>query len=147
MKVIFVKKVPKVGNIGEVKEQPDGYVRNFLLPKGFAIIATPEAVKKLEQKASELKVGKEIQAELFKKNIEAVRGAGVTIAVKANVQGSLFKGVSARDIAEALKKEHRISIDEDFIKLEGHIKQAGDYTIPVEAIGMKEKITVKVVAA
>ena len=147
MKVIFVKKVPKVGNIGEIKEQPDGYVRNFLLPQGYAVIATPQAVQKLEQKASELKAGKEIQADLFRKNLRAVNGAGVTISVKANEKGSLFKSVSARDIADALKKQHKISIDDDFIKLAEPIKHAGDFTVSVEAKGMKEEIVVKVVAA
>ncbi len=147
MKVIFVKKVPKVGNIGDIKEQPDGYVRNFLLPQGYAVIATPQAIQKLEQKANELKAGKEIQADLFRKNLRAVNGAGVTISVKTNDKGSLFKSVSARDIADALKKQHKITIDDEFIKLAEPIKHAGEFTVSVEAKGMKEEIVVKVVAA
>ena len=76
-----------------------------------------------------------------------MNGAGVTISVKANEKGSLFKSVSARDIADALKKQHKISIDDDFIKLAEPIKHAGDFTVSVEAKGMKEEIVVKVVAA
>jgi large subunit ribosomal protein L9 len=146
MKVIFIKKVPKVGNIGDIKEQPDGYVRNFLVPKGYAILATPEAVKKLEQKASEVRVVKEVQTDLFKKNMRAVGGSGVSISVKANAQGSLFKAVHARDIALALKKEHHITIDEGFIRLAEPIKHAGEFPVSVEAMGMKEEIVVKVIA-
>jgi large subunit ribosomal protein L9 len=147
MKVIFIKKVPKVGNIGDIKEQPDGYVRNFLIPKGFAVLATPEAIKKIERAASEIRVTKEIQTDLFKKNLESVNGTGVTISVKANPQGSLFKAVHAKDISEALKKQHQITIDEAFIKLAEPIKHAGEFPVTVEALGMKETITVKIVAA
>lgn len=147
MKVIFIKKVPKVGNIGDVKEQPDGYVRNFLLPKGFAVLATPDAVKKLQQKADQIRVVKEVQTDLFRKNLRAVNGVGVTISVKANEKGSLFKAVNKRDIVEALKKQHQITIDEGFIHLAEPIKHAGEFPISVEAMGMREEIVVKVVAA
>ena len=49
MKVIFIKNVPKVAKIGEVKDQPDGYVRNFLLPQKLAILATPDALAKIKE--------------------------------------------------------------------------------------------------
>ena len=147
MKVIFIKKVPKVGNIGEIKEQPDGYVRNFLVPKGFAIIATPQAVQKIQEKESQVRVVKEVQTDLFKKNLRAVAGTGVTISAKANAQGSLFKAVNKRDIVAALKKQHQITIDEGFIHLAEPIKHSGEFPVAVEAMGIREEIVVKVVAA
>lgn len=146
MKVIFIKKVPKVGNINDIKEQPDGYVRNFLLPKGYAIIATPEAIKKLEAKQSEVRVTKEIQTDLFKKNLEAVAGKAVTIKAKANPQGSLFKAISAKDIAEALKKQHQVTIDPEFLSLPEPVKHAGEFSVGVSALGIKQTITVSIVA-
>ena len=147
MKVIFIKKVPKVGNINDIKEQPDGYVRNFLLPKGYVILATPEAVKKLERSQNEVKVGREVQSDLFKKNLRSVSGVGVTIAAKTNDQGSLFKAIHEKDIVEALKKQHQIVIDQEFIKLAEPIKQNGVFTVGVEALGIKESIQVEVVKA
>ncbi len=144
MKVIFIKNVPKVGKINEIKDQPDGYVRNFLLPKGFAIMATPEAIKKLERTASEIRVGKEVQADLFKKNLKAVDGMQVTIQAKTNQQGSLFKAIHAKDIADALKKEHQVFISEEYIHLAAPIKQTGVFTATIEAMGMKEDVTVNV---
>lgn len=146
MKVIFLKKVPKVGNINEIKDQPDGYVRNFLLPKGLAIIATPEAIKKLERSQNEVRVVREVQTDLFKKNLRAVSGVGITIQAKTNEQGSLFKAIHPKDIAEALKKQHQITISEDFIHLAEPIKQNGTFSVSIEAMGMKETITVNVVA-
>ncbi len=147
MKVIFIKKVPKVGNINDIKEQPDGYVRNFLLPKGYAIIATPEAIKKLERSQNEVRVVREVQSDLFRKNLRAVAGVGVTIAAKTSEQGSLFKAIHAKDIAEALKKQHQITITEEFIKLAEPIKRDGTYTVSIEALGMKENIQVEIVKA
>lgn len=147
MKVIFVKKVPKVGNIGEIKEQPDGYVRNFLLPKGFAIVATPQEIKKLEQAKSEIRVEKEIQGDLFRKNLQAIKGVDITISVKTNDQGSLFKAIHEKDIAEALKKQCRITISPEYIKLPNPIKQNGSYEIKIEALGMSEVIKVQIIKA
>ena len=147
MKVIFIKKVPKVGNINDIKDQPDGYVRNFLVPKGLAIIATPEAIKKLEQSQNQVRVVKEVQSDLFRKNLRAVSGTGVTIAAKTMEQGSLFKAIHAKDIAEALKKQHQIIINEEFIKLAEPIKHNGTFSVSIEALGMKESINVEVVKA
>ena len=146
MKVIFIKNVAKVGKINEIKDQPDGYVRNFLIPKGFAILATPEAVKKLQNAQSEVKVGREVQSDLFKKNLRSVAGVGVTLNVKTNEKGSLFQSIHTRDIAEALKKQHHITIDEQFIKLSEPIKKTGTFNIKVEAMGMTEEIIVNITA-
>ena len=127
MKVIFIKNVPKVGKIGEIKEQPDGYIRNFLLPKKFAILATPEAIKRIEQSKNEIRVEREVQTDLFRKNIQAINGMTVTIVAKTNEQGSLFKAIHEKDIVEALKKEHRVIIAEEYIKIPGHIKSNGTF--------------------
>lgn len=147
MKVIFTKNVPRVGKIGEIKDQPDGYVRNFLLPKGMAVIATPVAIKKLEQEKNEIRVGKEVQTDLLKKNLAAVNGLGVTITAKTNEQGSLFKAIHSKDISEALKKQCHVNISEEYIKLPTPIKQNGTFEILVEAMGLSEKITVNIVKA
>ncbi len=144
MKVIFIKDLKNVGRKDDIKDQPDGYVRNFLIPKGFVVPATPEAIKKIERAHNEIRVVREVQTDLFKKNIQAVNGVGVTIKAKTNEHGNLFKAIHAKDIADALKKDHRIVIAEEFIKIEEQIKQTGTFTIFVEAMGMREPITVNV---
>jgi large subunit ribosomal protein L9 len=146
MKVIFTKNVPRVGKIGEIKDQPDGYVRNFLLPKGFAIIATPEAMQKLERERSEIKVERDVQLDLFKKNLLSIKGVGVTIIAKTNEKGSLFKAIHERDIVEALKKQCHITIAPEFIKLPIPIKQNGTFNVQIEALGITESIVVNIIA-
>jgi large subunit ribosomal protein L9 len=147
MKVIFIKNVPKVGKINEIKEQPDGYVRNFLLPKKFAILATPEAVKKLQQAKDVIRVDREVQNDLFRKNIHAIDSMTVTIRAKTNEQGSLFKAVHEKDIVEALKKEHQVFIDPQYIHIKDPIKHNGEFKVDIVALDMKETITVNVINA
>ncbi|MEI6316658.1 MAG: 50S ribosomal protein L9 [bacterium] len=147
MKVIFIKNVPRVGKIDEIKEQPDGYVRNFLLPKKLAILATPEAIKKLEHSKSQIKVGREVQTDLFKKNLQAVDGMTVTIKAKTNDQGSLFKAIHEKDITDALKKEYQVIIAPEYVHIHSPIKQNGTFPVIIEAMGIKETITVNVIRA
>ena len=147
MKVIFIKNVPKVAKIGEVKDQPDGYVRNFLLPQKLAILATPDALAKMERERNEIRVEREVQTDLFKKNLRSVNGMTVTIKAPTNEQGSLFKAIHERDITAALKKEHKVIIANEYIKLDAPIKQNGEFKVGVEAMGVKESITVNVIRA
>ena len=146
MKVIFIKDLKNVGYKNDIKDQPDGYARNFLLTKGYVIPATPEAIKKIERAQNEIRVEREVQTDLFKKNIRSVGGVGITISAKTNEHGSLFKAIHAKDITAALKKEHHIIIDEEFIRVPEPIKQNGTFTIYVEAMGLKEPITVNVIS-
>ncbi len=145
MKVIFIKNVPKVGKIGEIKEMPDGYVRNFLLPQKYAVIATKEAVLKLENSRNEIRVEKQVQKELFRKNMDAINDANITISAVANEKGHLFKAVHGKDIASALKKQCRIIISEEFIKLDEPLKQLGTFLVTIEALGMSENIKVNII--
>ena len=145
MKVIFLKNVAKVGKINEIKDMPDGYVRNFLLPQKYAMIATPEAVAKLQQGKIDKDAEKQIQSDLFRKNLRAVQGVGVTISAVANTEGGLFKSVGPKDISLALKKDHHIIIEESIIHCDP-IKHVGEYTATVEALGIKEPISVTVIA-
>ncbi len=146
MKVIFIKDVKGIGRKNEIKDQPDGYARNFLIPKGIAIAATPDGIKKVERAQNEIRVEKEVQTDLFKKNIQSVNGTNVVIKAKANGQGSLFKAIHERDIVATLKKNHHIIIEESLIKIPEQIKQTGVFTVYVEAMGLKESIKVEIVA-
>lgn len=143
MKVLFIQTVPKIGKSGEVKNVPDGYVRNFLLPKKLVKIATPKVIADLKKEKQEKQAHKDIQVNLFKKNLKALKGVGgVAITVKANEKGHLFKAVHEKDILEALSKQHGVELLEEFIKLESPIKELGTHKVLVEAVGVKEELEV-----
>lgn len=137
MKVIFLKDVAKVGKRNDVKEVNDGYAINFLFPNKLAERATDKAIKDLELKKKELTVQREIQEELLVKNLEEIKGKVITIEAKANEKGSLFSSIHKKEILEAMQKEHRATINEEFLILEKPIKEVGEFEIPINIKGKK----------
>lgn len=132
MKVIFLKDVPRVGKKYDIKDVNDGYAMNFLLPRKFAIIATPKAIAELEMRKAEIAVGREVQEGLLIKNLEEIRDKVIIIKGKANEKGSLFSAIHKKEIIEELSKQHKAEISEEFIILEKPIKEIGEFEIPIE---------------
>lgn len=131
MKVIFLQDVPRVGKRHDIKEVNDGYAINFLFPKNLAESATPKAIANLEKRKKEISIEKEIQEELLEKNLGEIKGKTVTIKAKADEKGHLFSGIHKKEIKEALVKEHRAEVGEEYIALEKPIKEVGEFEIPV----------------
>ncbi len=144
MKIILLQNVKNLGKIGDIKDVSEGYARNFLIPKKLAEIATKEAIKKIEaqkekemnQKIAEFKKLKEIADKLKTKKI--------TILVKEK-EGKLFGSITAKNIAEELKKEN-LNISEKNIIIEEAIKKVGNFEIEIKLsneIRTKIKLEVK----
>ncbi len=124
MKVILKK-------TGEVKEVADGYARNYLLPKGEAVIATPDAIAKIEAKQKQEQDQTAKSAEEWKGIAEQLKTLTVEVAVAANEDGTLFGAVSESDIITALKA-HNIYIDPAWLKIEEPIKKTGETAAQLE---------------
>lgn len=137
MRVILTKDVPKIGKRDEVKNISDGYALNFLLPRKLAIMATDKAVAELQKKQTEIRVEREVRDDLLLKNLEELKDKTVTIKGKANEKGSLFSSIHKKEIVEALEKEHRAMIDEEYVILDKPIKEIGEFEIPVNIKGKK----------
>lgn len=144
MKVILLTDVPKVGKRYDVKEFKDGYAINVLISKGLAEQATPHALAKLESKKAELSKKREEEVASFSKLIASIDNTTVTIKVKANEKGHLFKAVSPRDVVDAIKSTAGVSIDEDSVVME-HIKELGTHSVTIKKGDMKGKCQVVVV--
>ncbi|MES2416123.1 MAG: 50S ribosomal protein L9 [Patescibacteria group bacterium] len=138
MKVIFLKDVPRVGKRNEVKEANDGYAMNFLIPKKLAELATPKSINALEQKKKEMVLERTMAEQALMKILNEIKDKEVTIKGKANEQGHLFSAIHKKEIVEALKREHKIEIGEDFIDLEKPLKETGEFEILVK---VKDKKT------
>ena len=132
MRVIFLQDVPRVGKRHDVKDVNDGYAMNFLLPRKLVEVATPRTLAELERRKKEIVVEKEIQAELLAKNLEELKDKIVHIKAKADEKGHLFSGIHKKEIVEALRSEHRIEMNEEFIDLEKPLKTLGEFEIPVK---------------
>jgi len=124
MKVILLEPVKGTGKAGDVANVSDGYARNLLIPKGMAVEATPQNIRKLEKEKAELKKkfmedkasAEDVAEELAKTTVE--------IKTKAGEGGKIFGSVTAKDISEALSK-YGFDIDKKKIQLDGPIKETG----------------------
>lgn len=145
MKVILKETVESLGIIGSEVKVKDGYARNYLLPQGKAVLATPQNRKALEQerKKFELQIAKEKQfAEEMAKRIA---GVVCTISAKVHEEKKLYGSVTTHDIMDALA-EQDINIERKMLLLSDPIKEIGTYKIPVRVYsGVEPEIIVEVV--
>lgn len=133
MKVILIKDVKGVGRAHEEIEAKDGHALNHLIPKKFAIHATPAAKKEAEQRRKQMVNSKEVDAALLAQNIASLAEARVVITAKANEKGHLYDAVGKSEISAAAKAQAHLDLPEDAITLEKPIKELGTFDIPVAA--------------
>ncbi|MCL6591679.1 MAG: 50S ribosomal protein L9 [Firmicutes bacterium] len=147
MKIILKKDVRALGKQGDVKEVADGYARNFLLPKGLAIEATPGNLKILSgQKAHAIQ--RELHDEAEAKELAAkLNGLTITIKAKCGEGGRLFGSVTAKDVTDQLLKTARIDLDRRRLEIDDSIKTIGEHPVKVHLYkGITSSFTVKVEA-
>lgn len=134
MQVIFVQDVKGRGKRGEVKNVPDGYAQNFLIPRGLAKQATKKALSELAgQERSKEKHEAEELAEA--KRIKAVLEADDTVVElkgKAGSDGRMFGSISTKQIATALADQYQIKLNKRKLELEAPIKALGYVTVTVK---------------
>ena len=143
MKVIFTKDVPRIGRKWEVKDMPDGYVQNFLLPRKLAVRATPDAIARLEKDQKTADANVEATRAAVKKVAEELNANPISITEEANDTGGLFRAVHAKEIAEAIRKAGH-KIDEENIIIETPIKSVGAHTIVLASGGAESSVTITI---
>jgi large subunit ribosomal protein L9 len=132
MKLILTNEVPGLGLAGDVVEVADGYGRNYLVPRGSAMVWSKGAEKQVShirraRDAREIRGldhAREIKAELEK--------LSVTLPVRAGEGGRLFGSVTAADVVAAVKAAGGPLIDRKRVSLPGHIKTVGQHTVTVD---------------
>lgn len=131
MKIILLKDIPKVGRKYEMKDISDGYALNLLIPKGLAIAATKDAIKRVDLEKSRDEGEKRVHQELLLKNLAELAGVTISMIEKANEKGHLFAGVHKLEIIPAIQKQTRLQIDAEHIVLDKPIKEIGMHEIQV----------------
>jgi large subunit ribosomal protein L9 len=134
MKLILTSEVDHLGVAGDTVEVKDGYGRNFLLPRGLAILATRGAQKQADEirRARDIKTirGRE-HADEIKAAIVAIGAVSLPVKVAGDT-GKLFGSVTANDVVVAIKKAGGPSIDKCSVRLpKAHIKEVGSHTVVV----------------
>ena len=146
MKVILKQDIKGVGKKDQIINASDGYARNFLLPKGLAVVADSTNMSNLKSKN---------EANLYKKNQELENAKSIanklnetTLKIKAKVgeNGKLFGGITSKEISEHLKKDFNIEVDKKKIVLNENIKQIGTTIVEVNLYeGVVAKLKVMVI--
>ena len=142
MRVILQETVDKLGDAGEVVTVRDGFGRNYLLPRGIAIIATEKDVARFEHDkrvtaARAAKNAKELQAQADK-----LSQVSVTLPASTGEGDKLYGSITSRDIAEALKAQG-VAVDAKKLQLGEPIKTLGMTEVPIK-LGTNVTATIKV---
>ena len=147
MKVILLADIKGVGKKDEVINASDGYARNFLFPKNLALEANKENMAKLKSKNDAKAYQKEMDIKAAKEVAEKINSITMKLEVKAGENGKIFGGVTAKEIAENLKKEYKIHIDKKKVLLSETIKTIGVHNIEIKLYeGIIAKLKLNVVS-
>ena len=130
MKVILKSEVDNLGLPGDVVDVADGYGRNYLLPRGMAMLATPGAMKQAEALTRSRKVQEAKTLDGARASKDTLEARTLRIPVRVDDRGGLYGSVSAQDVQRVLK-ERGHDIPRKRIELKGTIKEIGSYEVPV----------------
>ncbi len=145
MKVILLQDVEKLGDKGELVQVKNGYGRNYLIPQGLAVFATPGKIREYQELERQAELAKELSIDKANELADSVSAASITIPVKAGEDGKIFGTVTTNQIAEALA-EKEIVVDKKKITINGDVKALGEYTATVGIQGdIKANLTFWVV--
>ena len=131
MKLILTHEVDGLGSPGDVVEVKDGYGRNYLLPRGFAIKWTRGGQKQIDS-IRRARAAREIRSLDEAKQIAGQLGAlKVRLTQRSGDNGRLFGSVTAADVADAIKAAGGPAVDKRRIQIRNPIKSVGDYTVEI----------------
>jgi large subunit ribosomal protein L9 len=132
MQVVLRKDVEKVGKRGDIVDVADGFARNYLLPRGHAIVATEGVAaqaKAMRAKRDKADAKNREAAQLLASKLGSVT---LTVTAKAGAEGKLFGSVTNTELADLLTKEAGVTIERRQIEGHDNIKTVGTHTIPVK---------------
>lgn len=131
MKVVLLQDVKGLGKKGELVSTSDGYARNFLFPRKFAMEANSQAMSELKNREASEKHRIDMEIAAAKASAEKLEGKTVRLTAKAGANGKLFGSVTAKDVAAAIAKQFSVELDKRKVVVED-IKAFGTYPVEVK---------------
>jgi large subunit ribosomal protein L9 len=145
MKVVLLKDLPGKGRAGQIREVNNGYARNFLLPRGLALAATPAVIKQVESRMEKERLEESIGREKMAELAQQIEGQEIHLKARMGAGERLFGSVTAADVAEALSQSISSVVDKKRIDIEKPLRRAGSYEVVVKlASDIRPQITVVV---
>ena len=132
MEVILLEKVQRLGGLGDKVSVKSGFARNYLIPKGIAVPATPRYIAEFEERREELERREAEALAAAEKQANSLEGVEITVLRKAGEEGRLFGSVGAADIAQALS-ELGHGVLRQQVRMPGGepIRQLGEYSVSI----------------
>jgi len=130
MKVLLLKDVYKLGRAGDVKKVADGYGRNYLLPHGMAVLATPEAINMAEHIREKATVQRAIvnkEMDIVAKRLE---GLVIAFPARASETGKLYGSITTQMISDAIKSKTGVEVARRQIDAQP-LRMLDEYTVPI----------------
>ena len=144
MQVILTQDVEKIGQRGDIVDVSRGYVRNFLVPRGLAEVATPAKLQEARRQMEEAEERNRRMAERATEITEILNKSVITIEARTGEDERLFGSITAANIAEAIEQARGIHLDRRRIRLEEPIRALGTHQVPIQVHGDVEA-SVKVI--
>ena len=143
MKVLLLRDHAKLGKAGTIKNVADGYARNFLIPRGLAVLATGGALKQAETiRKAEDKRQAQLTAEA-QAVANQLTGTTLIFRTLAGETGKLYGSITAHDITEAIQREKGIEVDKRKVELREPLRTLGTHTVPIRlAADLAPEVTV-----
>jgi large subunit ribosomal protein L9 len=143
MKVVLLEDLPGKGKAGEIKEVSKGYARNFLLPRGLAVLATPTVIKQVESKLEKEKLEESIDRSKLVELAQQIEGKEIRFKARMGAGERLFGSITAADIAEELSRAIGSVIDKKKIDIGESLRKTGSHEVAVKlASDLNPQITV-----
>lgn len=146
MKVILKEDIKGVGKKDQIINANDGYARNYLFPKNLAVPADKGNLTNLQSKKTSEEHRKELEKEAAKETAKKIEGILLKLPVKSGENGKVFGSITAKEIAENLEKQYKITVDKKKVNLQEPIKNLGTFNIEIKLYdGVNAKLKINVI--
>jgi large subunit ribosomal protein L9 len=135
MQVILKQDVDKIGQRGDIVDVSRGYVRNFLVPRGLAEVATPAKMEEARRQMIEAEERNRRMAERASEIAETLNKSVITIEARTGEDERLFGSVTAANIVSAIEKARGIRLDRRRVRLDEPIRSLGTHQVPIQVHG------------
>jgi large subunit ribosomal protein L9 len=145
VQVLLLKDIKRLGKAGDIKTVADGYARNYLLPRGLAVLATSGAVRRTEVRKAIEEQREERARTDGAAMAERLSEVTLTFKVKAGDRGRLYGSVTSADIADEIERRTGQPVDKRKVELEEAIRLLGTHKVPIRLLsGVVAEVTVEV---
>ena len=127
MKIMLVKDVYKLGRAGDIKKVADGFGRNFLIPQGFAVLATEGALKQVQKIKAQAEIRRGSQNNELQGLADQIKEVTLTFPTKAGDTGKLYGSITTQDVATALTEKVRFEVKRQQVDIQP-IRTLGEFT-------------------